>query len=104
MIERILDGRQHTHGMSRRRALYLSHTGMTEPLGQSQVVPYVRGLVRAGWSIELVGFEPAAADEGAVARVTDELSRDGIRYLPARRSPSHAPLVKVLEAARALGR
>jgi len=42
---------------ARGRALYLSHTGMTEPLGQSQVLPYLRGLARSGWSIDLVAFE-----------------------------------------------
>jgi glycosyltransferase involved in cell wall biosynthesis len=94
------------------RALYVSHTGMTEPLGQSQVVPYVRGLARAGWRIEIVGFEPASAEPAAISRVRDELAADGIAYSFTRRSPSHALAVKLGEsslafvrlAARALAR
>ena len=35
------------------RALYVSQNGMAENLGQSQVLPYLRGLVRRGVEIEL---------------------------------------------------
>ncbi len=37
--------------------LYLSYDGMTDPLGQSQVLPYLKGLSKAGYSIHLVSFE-----------------------------------------------
>src|SRR5262249_52213960 len=83
---------------------YLSHTGMTEPLGQSQVLPYLRGLARAGWRIHLVAFEPAAATDDEVDRMRAALASDGIGYSPERRSASHAPAVKALESARALAR
>jgi glycosyltransferase involved in cell wall biosynthesis len=84
------------------RALYLSHTGMTEPLGQSQVLPYVRGLVQAGWDIDIVGFEPADADAQEIARTEAELRGLGVGYFWTRRSPSHALAVKVAESAGAL--
>lgn len=86
------------------RALYLSHTGMTEPLGQSQVLPYLRGLARAGWSIDLVAFEPAAADEGAVRAMAAGLAAQGIRYTWSRRRASHRLAVKVADAGEALGK
>ncbi|HEX2572613.1 MAG TPA: glycosyltransferase [Polyangia bacterium] len=84
------------------RALYLSHTGMTEPLGQSQVLPYVRGLVQAGWDIDIVGFEPADAPPEEIARTEAELRALGVGYFWTRRSPSHALAVKVRESAGAL--
>jgi glycosyltransferase involved in cell wall biosynthesis len=84
------------------RALYLSHTGMTEPLGRSQVVPYVRGLRRAGWKMEIIAFEPAGTPDEECRRVAEELRDEGIGYHAARRSPSHAPAVKALEAVRAM--
>ena len=84
------------------RALYLSHTGMTEPLGQSQVLPYVRGLVQAGWDIDIVGFEPTDADAQDIARTEAELREVGVGYFWTRRSPSHALAVKVGESAGAL--
>ncbi len=43
------------------RVLYVSHTGMTEPLGHSQVIPYVEGLARAGFLMEIMAFEPERA-------------------------------------------
>lgn len=37
--------------------LYLSYDGMTDPLGQSQVLPYLIGLKKKGHAISLVSFE-----------------------------------------------
>jgi glycosyltransferase involved in cell wall biosynthesis len=41
----------------RNAILYLSYDGMTDPLGQSQVIPYLRGLSAKGYSIHLLSFE-----------------------------------------------
>jgi glycosyltransferase involved in cell wall biosynthesis len=87
-----------------RRALYLSHTGMTEPLGQSQVLPYLRGLASHGWSVDLVAFEPATASEERIRAMAARLADEGIRYTWSRRRPSHRLAVKVADAAEALGR
>jgi glycosyltransferase involved in cell wall biosynthesis len=83
------------------RALYLSHTGMSEPLGRSQVLPYVRGLAEAGHEMELVSFEPAGSSDEDIARVRDELAALGVRYTWTRRSSSHSLPVKLAEAGRA---
>jgi glycosyltransferase involved in cell wall biosynthesis len=88
----------------RRRALYLSHTGMTEPLGQSQVLPYLRGLAQLGWNIDLVAFEPAAASDEKIRAMAARLGDEGIRYTWSRRRGSHHLAVKVADAAEALGR
>ncbi len=37
--------------------LYLSYDGMTDPLGQSQVLPYIIGLTKKGYSFHLISFE-----------------------------------------------
>jgi glycosyltransferase involved in cell wall biosynthesis len=37
--------------------LYLSYDGMSDPLGQSQVLPYLAGLTKRGHRITLVSFE-----------------------------------------------
>lgn len=37
--------------------LFLSYDGMTDPLGQSQVLPYLKGLSALGYNIHLVSFE-----------------------------------------------
>jgi glycosyltransferase involved in cell wall biosynthesis len=37
--------------------LYLSYDGMTDPLGQSQVLPYIVGLSQKGFRFHLISFE-----------------------------------------------
>jgi glycosyltransferase involved in cell wall biosynthesis len=40
-----------------KKILYISYDGMTDPLGQSQVIPYVAGLTKNGYSFTLLSFE-----------------------------------------------
>lgn len=84
------------------RVLYVSQTGMTEPLGRSQVVPYLVGLARAGFAIDLFTFEPESATADAITRVRSELGDHGIGYqwLPRRRA--HDLGTKARESTRAL--
>ena len=39
------------------RVLYISYNGMLDSLGQTQVIPYVRELSRAGVQFSLLSFE-----------------------------------------------
>lgn len=41
----------------RSKVLYISYDGMTDPLGQSQVLPYLIGLSKEGFSFHLISFE-----------------------------------------------
>jgi hypothetical protein len=86
------------------RALFVAHTGMSEPLRRSQVLPYLRGLARLGWRIDIVCFEPATAEPAELRQLGDELAADGLGYSWARRSPSHTLATKLLESADALRR
>src|SRR3989442_8193197 len=67
-----------------RRVLYLSYNGMLEPLGQSQVIPYLRELSKRGVRFTLLSFERAAAfgpDGLAKCReLRGELAADGIEW------------------------
>lgn len=48
------------------KVLYISYDGMTDPLGQSQVIPYLEGLVKKGHAVTLVSCEkPERAKEQA---------------------------------------
>jgi glycosyltransferase involved in cell wall biosynthesis len=42
---------------SKKNILYLSYDGLTDPLGQSQILPYLAGLSEAGYSITIISFE-----------------------------------------------
>jgi glycosyltransferase involved in cell wall biosynthesis len=65
--------------------LYISRTGMLEPLGQSQVLSYVRGLSR-NYRITLVSFEKTEEllDLAAVERIRQLCKLHDIRWLPQR--------------------
>lgn len=39
------------------RILYVSYDGMTDPLGQSQVIPYLSGLSQLGYTISIISCE-----------------------------------------------
>jgi len=62
--------------------LYLSYDGMTDPLGQSQVIPYLEGLSARGFSITLVSFEKGEAFAVMGARIGTQLEEAGIRWHP----------------------
>lgn len=67
-----------------RRVLYISYNGMLDPLGQSQVIPYLRELSKAGVCFTLLSFERAGAwtDEG-IARCSNlkrRLAKEGIEW------------------------
>ena len=54
----------------RGRILYVSHNGLTEPLGRRQVLPYVAGLAARGFDVTVVSYEKAeTAEPEAMARV-----------------------------------
>lgn len=43
--------------MKDQRVIYISYNGATEPVSQSQVIPYLKALSRTGYSFDLVTFE-----------------------------------------------
>ncbi len=83
-------------------ALYLSHIGMTEPLGRSQVLPYLRGVARDGVELTMLAFEQAHANVEAIEDLRRSLREEGIDYRPLRRSPAHNLVTKLRESSEAL--
>lgn len=71
--------------MSRHKILYITRNGMLEPLGQSQVLSYLRGL-SGNYQLSLISFEkPEDLDnQSAVARVAEDCRQHSIRWLPQR--------------------
>jgi glycosyltransferase involved in cell wall biosynthesis len=69
--------------------LFISYTGLLEPLGASQVVPYVRGLSQKGHSMRILSFEKARRGDGELERTRGALREDGIewRWLPYHKRP-----------------
>lgn len=65
------------------RTLYLTRNGLLEPLGQSQVISYLRGL-STGYDITLITYEKAEdfADQDRVAAARADCEAHGITWKP----------------------
>ena len=67
-----------------RRVLFISYNGMLEPLGQTQVLPYLRELTKRGVKFTLLSFEKPAAFTPEGQHECDvlkqELSQHGIEW------------------------
>ena len=62
--------------------LYLSYDGMTDPLGQSQVLPYLKGLAREGYQFHLISFEKAERFEKFRSTIQAICDESGIIWHP----------------------
>lgn len=88
----------------RPRSVYLSYDGALEPLGASQVVPYVKGLGVRGADITLVSFEKPIdwKDSMRVHALRAELAACGVRWVPLRYHKLPPVLATVYDVVRGL--
>ncbi len=73
------------------RSLFLTYDGLLSPLGQSQILPYLRGLRRRGHGISILSFEQGKnAEGGAQVELRRQLESEGIAWVALRyhKSPS----------------
>jgi glycosyltransferase involved in cell wall biosynthesis len=66
------------------RSLFLTYDGLLSPLGQSQILPYLRGLEAKGHRISILSFERKTATAAARAQLRDELAGKGIAWVALR--------------------
>jgi len=78
------------------RVVYVTYDGLEDPLGQSQVLPYIEGLARRGHQFDIVSFEKP----GARTRWREPL-RDNVRWTALRYH--HTPTVPATAFDMALG-
>jgi glycosyltransferase involved in cell wall biosynthesis len=62
--------------------LYISYDGMTDPLGQSQVIPYLEGLSKEGYLFTLISFEKPDRFEKSSKEVAQRLQKSNIEWVP----------------------
>lgn len=81
--------------------LYLTRNGLLEPLGQSQVLAYLRGLSR-DYRVTLITYEKDEdrADAARMAAMQAECDRLGIRWLPQRFRPRPKVIAPALSMVR----
>jgi glycosyltransferase involved in cell wall biosynthesis len=64
------------------KVLYISYDGMTDPLGQSQVIPYLKGLSALGHTISLISCEKKDRFEKHQSDIKKLLATAGISWHP----------------------
>ncbi|MEO5571946.1 MAG: glycosyltransferase [Bacteroidia bacterium] len=68
--------------MNKSNILYLSYDGMTDQLGQSQVIPYLSGLSEKNYSITIISCEKEDAFEKNKEKILILLRKDNISWEP----------------------
>jgi glycosyltransferase involved in cell wall biosynthesis len=67
-----------------KKVLFISYDGMTDPLGQSQVIPYLAGLQLQGYTITILSFEKKQKMKQLGKFIHDLLKRNHIYWVPLR--------------------
>lgn len=62
--------------------LYMSYDGMTDPLGQSQVIPYLQGLAKLGYRFTLISFEKKERYQKYRNHIAELLQQSNIDWVP----------------------
>lgn len=65
-----------------KRVLYISYDGMTDPLGQSQVIPYLQALSQKGFSFSILSFEKREVNKQRRIAIQALLDQAGIAWYP----------------------
>jgi glycosyltransferase involved in cell wall biosynthesis len=62
--------------------LYVSYDGLTDPLGESQILPYLSGLAMRGHRITVISFEKRGRFEGGKEKIQSLCQDAGIEWSP----------------------
>lgn len=89
-----------------KKVLFISYDGMTDPLGQSQVIPYLEGLSKAGYKIFLISCEKKQVYHQNKNYIRELLDKSSISWIPlnyTKNPPVISTLLDVLKMRRAAG-
>jgi glycosyltransferase involved in cell wall biosynthesis len=64
------------------KALYISYDGLTDPLGQSQVLPYLEGLSKKGIEFHIISFEKPQRFKQLKETIQERCENAGIIWIP----------------------
>lgn len=86
-----------------KKVLYISYDGLTDPLGQSQILPYVQGLAKEGYQFTILSFEKRDRFLKGHKHIERLVSEFGILWVPCfftRRPPLLSKLYDALRMRR----
>ena len=75
--------------------MYLTYDGLLDPLGASQILPYVRGIAQSQDSVVVLSFEKAAKAVAGQEQKAKEVTADGIEWKPIRFTTGYGPAGKL---------
>ena len=81
------------------KILFISYDGMTDPLGQSQVIPYLQGLSANGHDVWLISFEKPERFKSGFEEIRNLLENAKITWLP-QKYTSKPPVLSTLKDIR----
>lgn len=67
---------------SQKNILYLTYDGLTDPLGQSQILPYIFGLAERGYSFTIVSFEKEKPESSVFKKIKTDCQQHNIDWVP----------------------
>ena len=91
-------------GNPAKKILFISYDGMTDPLGQSQVIPYLQGLSSNGYEIFLLSCEKAIVFQQNKPLVDEMLKGHNIKWVPlnyTKTPPVLSTLIDIIKLRRA---
>ena len=62
------------------KCLYITYDGLLDPLGQSQVLPYIRSLISRGHTFTIISFEKQDRSADLIIALENHLINNGIRW------------------------
>src|SRR5215203_460636 len=65
-----------------KKILYITYDGLTDPLGQSQILPYLKGLSSAGYQFTILSFEKKDRFTREKKIIEQLTSESGIQWVP----------------------
>lgn len=80
--------------------LYMSYDGMTDPLGQSQVIPYLQGLSKLGYRFTLISFEKKDRYQKHSTQIAELLQQNNIDWVPLRYTKKPPVLSTIYDVVR----
>ncbi len=83
-----------------RKILYISYDGLTDPLGQSQILPYLEGLSKYGYRFTILSFEKKDRFTKQYENIKQLTAASGIKWYPLSFTKTPPVLSKFYDALR----